>query len=98
MLAADEIAQVAEDERPERADAEAGAERRKARQKGRGLVPFGKEQPAEEHGQAAVEIEVVPLEEGFRARRRRSRGEAAACRRGASRAAEFIPTLFECVG
>ena len=47
--------------------AEAGAERREAGEELRGLVARREEQVAEEDREAAVEIEVVPLEQRARA-------------------------------
>ena len=49
--------------RAERPHAEAGAEGGEAREQLRRLVALREEQPAEEDRQAAVQIEVVPLEE-----------------------------------
>src|SRR6267143_4178822 len=62
VLAADEIADAAEDQRPEGADEEARRVRaERAEQRGR-LVPRREEQGGEERRQDGVQVEVVPLE------------------------------------
>ncbi len=68
VLAADEIADPAEHDGAQRTHAEAGAEGGEAREERRALVPGREEELAEEHGQGAVEVEVVPLEERAQAR------------------------------
>ena len=65
---ADEVAELTEDDGAQGAHAEPRAERGEAREERRRLVPWREEQTAEEDGEAAVEVEVVPLEQ--RAQRR----------------------------
>jgi hypothetical protein len=76
---------VAEDEGTQWAHAEARAESGQACQELRGLVALGKEEATEEDGQAAVEIEVVPLEESAQRCREDDamKGRCAGRRRGA---------------
>jgi hypothetical protein len=58
----------AAEHRAQRPHSEPGTEGGQTGQEGRALVPGREEQLAEEHGQRAVEIEVVPLEERAQAR------------------------------
>ena len=69
VLAAHEVADAAEHQRPERTDREAHAEQREAGQKARRLIARREEQLPEKHGQRPVNVEIVPLEHGAERRR-----------------------------
>jgi hypothetical protein len=64
VLAADEIADPAEDDRAERPDQEARCVRRERRKQRCGLVTLREEQRREERRERRVQVEVVPLEYG----------------------------------
>ncbi len=64
VLAADQVADAPEQERAQRAHGEAGAEGREAREERRRVVARREEERREEHGEGAVQVEVVPLEDG----------------------------------
>src|SRR5690606_26015717 len=63
VFAPDAVADMSEHHRAERPYAEAGTEGREAREQLSRLVTLREEQAAEENRQAAVKIEVVPLEQ-----------------------------------
>ena len=64
VLAADHVAEAAEDQRAERPHQEAGGVGGEGGQQGGGVVALGKEQRGEERRQGGVQIKVVPLEHG----------------------------------
>ncbi len=70
VLAANEVAQPPEHQRPERAHGEAGGEGEQGEDESGGLVHPGEELLRHHRGERAVEIEVVPLEHGPEAGRK----------------------------
>jgi len=70
VLAADQITDVTEHQRAQRAHAKAGAEGREAGEELSGVVAGRKKLLPEEHGEASVQIEIVPLEQCADRRRR----------------------------
>jgi hypothetical protein len=78
VLAPDEVAEPSEDERPERAHGEARRERQQREDERGGGIDGGEELPADDRGERAVQVEVVPLE--HRAERRREDHAADAMR------------------
>jgi hypothetical protein len=70
VLAADPVSQVSEDHRPERPDDKPDRERRQGAEQCRGARALGKEHIRERHGQAAEDVEVVPLDQRAGAGRR----------------------------
>ena len=69
VLAADQIADAAEEQRAERPHDEADGKRREIRDERERVVAAGIEQRRDDRGQAAEDVEVVPLD--HRADRRR---------------------------
>ena len=69
VLAADEVAEAAEDDRAERAHREAGREREQREDERARLVQRGEELLADDRGERAVQVEVVPLEDRPEGRR-----------------------------
>jgi hypothetical protein len=63
VLAADKVADAAEHERAERPHREAHAEQREAGEKAGGLIARREKQFPEKHGEGAVDIKVIPLED-----------------------------------
>ena len=63
-LTTDKITEMSEHYGAERTHDEAGPEDAEAGQQGHRLVAGRKEVLAEEHGQDAIDIEIVPLDEG----------------------------------
>ncbi len=64
VLAADEVAEPAEEQRAERPYREAGGEREQREDEGRGLIDAGEVLRGEDRRERAVDVEVVPLEHG----------------------------------
>ncbi|MCY1219408.1 hypothetical protein D9M72_313820 [compost metagenome] len=68
VLAPDQVAQAAEQQRAHRPYQEARAEGGQAGQEGGSLIALGEEQCAEVHRQRGVDVEVVPLHQGAEGR------------------------------
>ena len=66
VLAADQVAETAEEQRAERTDQEAGGKRKQCENVACGFVERREELRADHSGESAVEIEIVPLEDGPR--------------------------------
>ena len=64
VLAADQVAQAAEEQRAERTDREAGGEAQQGEDEGRRRIDAREEGGADVRGERAGEIEVVPFEDG----------------------------------
>ena len=62
VLASDQVADAAEDQRAERTDQEARGEGEQGEDVAGGLVELGEELGADDDGKGAVEVEVVPFE------------------------------------
>ena len=82
-LAADDVADPAEDGRAERPHREAGTERGERSEERRGRVVLREELRGEERGEDAVQVEVVPLDD--RSRRRGADHEGQAVGRATAR-------------
>src|SRR5690606_31593112 len=95
VLAADAVAEAAEEGRAERTHEEAGGEGQQREDHARGRVDAAEELLGDDRRQRAVEVEVIPLEDGTQARREDdllvARGELALGRGGCCRGAHRDP-------